>query len=243
MKTMISLLAIAVLAGPALQRQSSAQERVPAREREAAREGEAARGRGAAREARGGMAVPRQRVPRRASQCPAGGNTLLSPQVVMNLQGLLRREGYYRGRVDGLVGEQTRRALMAYQRARNLDPTGRIDLETFRVLDAALFRRQQPVRGTVPPEPVQQGTRTPQGATGEAGARQEEVAPRGGSPAPIQPLPPVTAPPQPPAVPPRPPTPPVSGEWEGPVEDEVGGVGEESPGGPGEEDPSGLGPD
>jgi hypothetical protein len=36
---------------------------------------------------------------------------------------------------------------MQFQRDRNLPATGRIDLETFRVLDYALFRQTVPVRG------------------------------------------------------------------------------------------------
>ncbi len=42
----------------------------------------------------------------------------------------LARRGYYRGEIDGIVGPQTRRAVMRYQSRRGLAPTGRLNGET-----------------------------------------------------------------------------------------------------------------
>lgn len=39
----------------------------------------------------------------------------------------LRREGYYRGPIDGVIGAGTRQAIAAYQRDNGLTPTGRIN--------------------------------------------------------------------------------------------------------------------
>jgi peptidoglycan hydrolase-like protein with peptidoglycan-binding domain len=88
---------------------------------------------------------PKRRRP--ASRWSLEQGTLLSRQSVKSLQRMLKREGYYKARVDGIVGPVTKRALMQFQRDRNLPATGRIDLETFRVLDYALFRQTVPVRG------------------------------------------------------------------------------------------------
>lgn len=43
------------------------------------------------------------------------------------VQSALASEGYYRGRIDGVVGEGTRSAIRAYQRRNRLPATGRID--------------------------------------------------------------------------------------------------------------------
>lgn len=43
------------------------------------------------------------------------------------VQSALASEGYYRGRIDGLVGEGTRSAIRTYQRRNRLPATGRID--------------------------------------------------------------------------------------------------------------------
>ena len=42
----------------------------------------------------------------------------------------LAREGYYRGRIDGVFGPETRRALMAFQRDHGLNPTGYLTRDT-----------------------------------------------------------------------------------------------------------------
>jgi hypothetical protein len=52
--------------------------------------------------------------------------------VVAQVQQELARAGYYRGRVDGVIGDGTRNAIRAYERANRLRVDGRIDSELLR---------------------------------------------------------------------------------------------------------------
>ncbi len=56
-----------------------------------------------------------------------GYNSLDPSQVIVNVQRELRREGYYRDSIDGLIGPNTRAALARYQRERGLSVTRAID--------------------------------------------------------------------------------------------------------------------
>ncbi len=63
-----------------------------------------------------------------------GYNSLDPSQVIVNVQQELRREGYYRGSIDGLIGPMTRSALERYQRDRGLYVTRAIDGPTLAAL-------------------------------------------------------------------------------------------------------------
>lgn len=63
-----------------------------------------------------------------------GYNSLDPSQVIVNVQRELRREGYYRGSIDGLIGPMTRSALERYQRDRGLYVTRAIDGPTLAAL-------------------------------------------------------------------------------------------------------------
>jgi hypothetical protein len=63
-----------------------------------------------------------------------GYNSLEPGQVLVNVQRQLRREGYYRGAIDGLIGPQTRAALARYQRDNGLYVTRAIDGPTLAAL-------------------------------------------------------------------------------------------------------------
>jgi hypothetical protein len=63
-----------------------------------------------------------------------GYNALEPGQVLVNVQRQLRREGYYRGAIDGLIGPQTRAALARYQRDNGLYVTRAIDGPTLAAL-------------------------------------------------------------------------------------------------------------
>jgi peptidoglycan hydrolase-like protein with peptidoglycan-binding domain len=54
--------------------------------------------------------------------------------VVAEVQQELARAGYYRGSIDGVVGNGTRNAIRAYERANRLRVDGRIDQELLRSL-------------------------------------------------------------------------------------------------------------
>jgi hypothetical protein len=47
--------------------------------------------------------------------------------TAVEVQRELRREGYYRGPIDGVIGPSSRQAIAAYQRDNGLTPTGRIN--------------------------------------------------------------------------------------------------------------------
>ena len=63
-----------------------------------------------------------------------GYNSLEPGQVLVNVQRELRREGYYRGAIDGLIGPMTRAALARYQRDSGLYVTRAVDGPTLAAL-------------------------------------------------------------------------------------------------------------
>jgi Putative peptidoglycan binding domain len=50
-----------------------------------------------------------------------------SASLAKDVQAELRRQGYYRGRIDGVIGPATREAIRSFQEDRGLPTTGRID--------------------------------------------------------------------------------------------------------------------
>jgi peptidoglycan hydrolase-like protein with peptidoglycan-binding domain len=69
---------------------------------------------------------PDARVPgtARSARGDAGGSGMASTQV-RDLQRTLNNRGYNAGPVDGIYGPRTRQAVMAWQRANNMEATGR----------------------------------------------------------------------------------------------------------------------
>lgn len=63
-----------------------------------------------------------------------GYNQMEPRQVMLRVQRELRRDGYYRGALDGLIGPQTRAALARFQRDNGLYVTRRIDGPTLAAL-------------------------------------------------------------------------------------------------------------
>lgn len=51
-------------------------------------------------------------------------------QDITKVQESLRDKGYYQGKVDGILGPQTREGIRQYQKSENLPVTGRLDAET-----------------------------------------------------------------------------------------------------------------
>ena len=68
-------------------------------------------------------------APRAQAYAPRGGS------VVARVQQELARAGYYRGAVDGVMGNGTRSAIRAYERANGLRVDGRIDQELLRSME------------------------------------------------------------------------------------------------------------
>ena len=50
--------------------------------------------------------------------------------MVVRVQTALMRMGYYKGDIDGVLGPQTRTALIDFQRARGIGQSGRMDIDT-----------------------------------------------------------------------------------------------------------------
>jgi hypothetical protein len=63
-----------------------------------------------------------------------GYNQMEPRQVMVRVQRELRRDGYYRGPIDGLIGPMTRAALARFQRDNGLYVTRRIDGPTLAAL-------------------------------------------------------------------------------------------------------------
>jgi hypothetical protein len=66
-----------------------------------------------------------------------GYNNYAPGQVIANVQRQLRREGYYYGGIDGLIGPRTREALARYQADNGLYVTRAIDEPTLEALGLA----------------------------------------------------------------------------------------------------------
>jgi len=61
-----------------------------------------------------------------SSYRPTYGGQVAHRSIVVQVQERLSRAGYYHGRIDGVMGSQTRSAIRAYQRARNIRVDGAI---------------------------------------------------------------------------------------------------------------------
>lgn len=55
------------------------------------------------------------------------------------IQMALKNAGFYHGRVNGLIGESTKRAIVSFQKEKKLPATGKITSETWRALSAELY--------------------------------------------------------------------------------------------------------
>ena len=51
-------------------------------------------------------------------------------RMVVRTQAALMRKGYYEGDIDGVLGDETRAALKAFQKDEKIKETGRMDIET-----------------------------------------------------------------------------------------------------------------
>ena len=65
-----------------------------------------------------------------ATATSAAGPVNLTREQIQKAQTLLNEKGFNVGDVDGVLGPRTRRAVMAFQRQRGLEPSGQIDQQT-----------------------------------------------------------------------------------------------------------------
>jgi localization factor PodJL len=57
-------------------------------------------------------------------------------KAVGNIQRILNKNGYDAGGADGVMGERTKNAIMAFQKDNKMDPTGQIDEQLVKALIA-----------------------------------------------------------------------------------------------------------
>jgi peptidoglycan hydrolase-like protein with peptidoglycan-binding domain len=62
-----------------------------------------------------------------------GSTDIYSPRVE-EIQNILKETGFFKGRVDGLMGSSTRQAIKIFQKTKGLNPTGIIDTDTYSFL-------------------------------------------------------------------------------------------------------------
>jgi hypothetical protein len=79
---------------------------------------------------------PRQN--QQATATPAAGPLNLTREQLQQAQALLKEKGFDVGDVDGVLGPRTRRAVMAFQRQRGLEPSGQIDQQTATALGLSI---------------------------------------------------------------------------------------------------------
>jgi peptidoglycan hydrolase-like protein with peptidoglycan-binding domain len=65
-----------------------------------------------------------------AESSKAAVSTFVTKNEIEKMQEALRNKGYYRAKIDGVFGLQTRASIRAYQKAHNLPITGRVDAPT-----------------------------------------------------------------------------------------------------------------
>jgi His-Xaa-Ser repeat protein HxsA len=58
--------------------------------------------------------------------------------MTIRAQAALMRQGYFNGDIDGILGPQTRSALIAFQKAQGLKESGRLDIETLTKLGISI---------------------------------------------------------------------------------------------------------
>lgn len=63
--------------------------------------------------------------------------------LVKHIQMALKNAGYNPGTIDGRMGGQTKDAIKSFQKANNLTPTGKVDKETWKLLQEFLYKKQK----------------------------------------------------------------------------------------------------
>jgi peptidoglycan hydrolase-like protein with peptidoglycan-binding domain len=76
--------------------------------------------------------------------------SLTSEQLVRRVQSELKREGLYKGRVDGIAGIQTKQAIKVFQQREGLQQNGRGDRATLRRMTLNALRMDGAVNAEAP---------------------------------------------------------------------------------------------
>jgi peptidoglycan hydrolase-like protein with peptidoglycan-binding domain len=90
--------------------------------------------------------------PKQAAYHPPSNVTMMpvTRQTVQQLQRELQHDGFYTGRIDGIVGPETRAALATYQRRHGLEQTAALDWPTLQQLASASQSRAAAAKGSPP---------------------------------------------------------------------------------------------
>ena len=78
--------------------------------------------------------LPKQTAPSAISKPSAQSLSVM----VVHVQAALMRLGYFNGDIDGVLGPQTRAAIVDYQKAQRLKQTGRLDIDTLTKLGISI---------------------------------------------------------------------------------------------------------
>lgn len=79
-------------------------------------------------------------VSARSSKKKVVGSIKQRPSV-KHVQIALKNAGYDPGKIDGRMGRQTKEAILAFQRANNLEATGKADKKTWELLRDYLYKK------------------------------------------------------------------------------------------------------
>jgi hypothetical protein len=93
-----------------------------------------------------------------AEEMKGGRKEARDSEEIKKVQEVLKQKGHYRGSIDGVMDNETRNALMAFQRAQGLSATGTLDDQTKKVLGLQSQEKSKPERQSPAP-----GNRAPQG--------------------------------------------------------------------------------
>jgi peptidoglycan hydrolase-like protein with peptidoglycan-binding domain len=72
----------------------------------------------------------------------------LTPSQIADVQSRLSAVGYYRGPIDGIMSAATRSAIVNYQQATRLPPSGQVDAQTANTLGVLTAPQATAIYGT-----------------------------------------------------------------------------------------------
>jgi len=106
-----------------------------------------------------------------STTAPPGGHMMShDPQTIRHMQRALKNKGHNPGRVDGVMGPQTRSALQAYEQSQNITGASELDSRTLASLGVPMAVRT-PSAGGDSSQPNLSGGAVPTGAAQTAATR------------------------------------------------------------------------
>jgi peptidoglycan hydrolase-like protein with peptidoglycan-binding domain len=93
---------------------------------------------------------PRPRMQPAAAPTPEPAIPSAAPTLIADLQRALSKQGFYRGKVDGISGSRTRAAITAYEKAKGLPVTGEPSASVLDHITTASIAQPTPVAAATP---------------------------------------------------------------------------------------------